>query len=265
MKKRILVSLAGVALLVGVIAGPAVAAPYGPDRYQVGTTTYTIAVLDTYIHTYVVTANPCDGSIAMTGSTPVDSGYYTTETVTGTLADGVITFSSTYAGPHDAGYTWSGSFPVEGGALAGDYTGTVTVASTASTSYRNHGEYVASMNGGADAAHSCIGMPMQPANEATAAGGPDVAAVQARLAANEARLIATLEAVVARIQANAKASAQAAAAIQKHVDKLTAGDSGLDRAAAAVGGAGGSASATKPTLPDKAKDHPGPGNHPGKP
>ena len=43
MKKRILISLSGVALLVGVVAGPAVAAPYGPDRYQVGTTTYTIA------------------------------------------------------------------------------------------------------------------------------------------------------------------------------------------------------------------------------
>jgi hypothetical protein len=29
------------------------------------------------------------------------------------------------------------------------------------THYKNHGEYVSTMGGGDDAAHSCIGMPMQ--------------------------------------------------------------------------------------------------------
>lgn len=263
MKRKILIALTSVGLLVGVAAAPALAAPYGPARYQVATTTYTILVLDTYTHTFVVTLNPCDGSIAITGSTPIDGGYYTTETVTGTLAAGAISFNSTYNGPWDPGYSWSGSFPVAGGALSGMYTGTVAVASTTSTSYKNHGDYVSSVGGGADAAHSCIGMPITPG--ATDAASKDVAAIGARLAANEARLIATLEAVVAKLQANAKVNAHAVAAIQKHVDALKAGNSGLDRASKAVGGAGGSGNATKPTKPSQAQDHPTPGDHPSKP
>ena len=260
MKRRILIALTSVGLLAGVVAAPALAAPYGPARYQVMTTSYSIAVLDTFIHNYDVTLNPCDGSIAITGSTPVESGYYTTETVTGTLTAGVITFSSTYNGPYNPGYTWAGSFAVAGGPLSGDFTGTVTVGATTSTTFKNHGEYVSSMGGGADAAHACIGMPIKPAGE-SAGTNKDVAAIQARLLANETRLIAHLEAVLARLQANAKA-VKAAAAVQKHVDALKAGDSGLNRASKAVGGDGGS---TKPTLPDKAQDHPTPGDHPGKP
>jgi len=160
MTRRLLISLVAVGLLIGVAAGPAMAAPGGVDRYQVKTTVYTIAVYDFYIHDYTVVMNPCDGTIAITGATPVDSGYYTDEIVTGTLASGVISFNSTYLGPHNPGYAWWGSFPVGGGALSGLYWGTVIVAATSSTEYKNHGEYVKSMGGGPDAAHSCIGMPI---------------------------------------------------------------------------------------------------------
>lgn len=31
----------------------------------------------------------------------------------------------------------------------------------ATTNYKNHGEYVSSVGGGSDAAHSCIGMPIK--------------------------------------------------------------------------------------------------------
>ena len=31
---------------------------------------------------------------------------------------------------------------------------------TNTSTFKNHGEYVSSMGGGADAAHSCIGMPI---------------------------------------------------------------------------------------------------------
>ena len=54
-----------------------------------------------------------------------------------------------------------------GGALGADdtlgyhYGGAVTVTATATTDYKNHGQYVKAMGGGADAAHSCIGMPIQ--------------------------------------------------------------------------------------------------------
>ncbi len=159
MRQRLIITLASVSLLVGLVAAPALAVGGGPARYQVATTSYTVAVLDTFIHTFVVVANPCDGSIAIAGSTPIDSGYYTTETVTGTLSGGVITFSSTYDGPYNPGFMWSGSFPVGGGALSGDYTGTVTAAPTTMTSYKNHGDFVSSMGGGPEAAHSCIGKP----------------------------------------------------------------------------------------------------------
>ena len=170
MRQRFLIILASVGLLVGLVSAPALAV--GTARYQVATTTYTVAVLDTYIHTFVVVASPCDGSIAITASTPPDSGYYTTETVTGTQTAGVITFSSTYDGPYSPGFMWSGSFPAGGGALSGDFTGTVTAAPTTMTAFKNHGDYVSSMGGGPDAAHSCIGKPISAGNSTTDANGP---------------------------------------------------------------------------------------------
>lgn len=160
MKQRIFGAIAALGLLAGVVAGPALAGTDGVQRYQVATTSYTVTVLDTYIHTFVVSVNPCDVSIAITGSTPVDSGYYATETVTGTLTDGVISFTSTYDGPYSPGFVWSGSFPVAGGPLSGLYTGTVEAAPTTFSTYKNHGDYVSSMGGGPDAAHSCIGKPI---------------------------------------------------------------------------------------------------------
>jgi hypothetical protein len=158
--KRLFVTLAAAGLLVGLVAGPVAAAPGGVARNQITTTNYTILVLGTYIHNYQVVWNPCDETIAITGGTPVNSGYYTTETITGSLAGGVISFHSHYNGPWDPTYSWSGSFPVIGGALAGDYTGSVTLGSHVSTTWANHGAYVSSMGGGDDVAHSCIGMPI---------------------------------------------------------------------------------------------------------
>jgi hypothetical protein len=160
MKKRMFAALAAVGLLVGVVAGPVLGSAGGVQRYQVATTSYTVAVLDTFIHTFVVSMNPCDVSIAITGATPVESAYYTTETVTGTLTGGIISFNATYDGPYNPGFAWSGSFPVGGGALSGQYTGTVTAAPTTFSSYKNHGDYVSTMGGGRDAAHSCIGKPI---------------------------------------------------------------------------------------------------------
>lgn len=225
MKRRLLGALVTGSLLVGLMAVPSLAAQGGTARYQVGTTSYTIMVLGFFEHDYVVTFNPCDGSIAITGGTPDTSTYYTTETVGGTLDNGVISFSSTYDGPYSPGYTWSGSFPVGGGDLSGDFTGTVTVADTSTTTYKNHGDYVSSMGGGADAAHSCIGMPT--------VSGAGAAAAAANLDAIKTRLGATLQTVVDKL--TAKGNSHAVDAVQKHLDKLAAGTSGLDKAAAAPG------------------------------
>jgi hypothetical protein len=265
LKKRLLVAMTGLSLLLTVAAAPALAANGGVDRYQVGTTTYTVAVLDTYIHTFVVTANPCDGSIAVTGSTAVDSGYYTTETVTGTLTAGVISFSAVYDGPYNPGFAWAGSFPVAGGALSGDFTGTVTAAPATFTTYRNHGDYVSAMGGGADAAHSCIGMPVKADGAAT--GESDAT----KSADATARLIANLQRVITRLEADGHASATASAAIQRHVDALTTATAGNGREAASAKpskadkAAGTPGKAKKPAAAAKGKAHPAPRSHSGKP
>ncbi len=252
MKHRMVVALAAVGMLAGVVAGPAFASAGGVERYQVGTTTYTLTVLDTYIHTFVVTANPCDGTIAITGSTPVDSGYYTTETVTGTLAAGVISFNSTYDGPYNPGFTWSGSFPVAGGALSGPYPGTVTAAPSTFTTFKNHGDFVSWKGGGPEAAHSCIGKPIASgagsdaaaAAAADSASGPDAAT-------RAARLIATLNAALGHVS-----NPTAKAAIQRHIDAITASGTPSNR---------GSHGSGHPTPAASGTDHPTSGSHPGKP
>jgi hypothetical protein len=286
MKKRMLIVLAGVGLLIGVVAAPALAAGGEPQRYQVTTNTYTMAL--GYGHTYTVVGNPCNGgSVTATGWQWGSDGNQAThnpdETITATLSpDGMsLTFSAVYDGGWGGSpYSWSGTFPVAGGtftvtdSLGGVYPDVaITLSSTTPTTYRNHGEYVVAMGGKADAAHSCIGMPITPAGKATGASGQDVVAVQARLAANIARLLANLEAVEARI--HAAANAHATAAIQKHIDTIKSGDSGLVRAAKAASGAGGSSAAsthpakpthpTKPALPAAAANHPTPSSHPSKP
>jgi len=159
MKAATVVAASASMLVIG--ASSAMAAPGGTvARNQVTTATYKVMVLDSYEHDYTVTTNPCDGSVTITGSTPVDSGYYTTETLTGSVSNGVVSFTSVYTGSYNPGYTYSGSFPVGGGALSGDYWGTVTQTGSSSTSYANHGQYVSAAGGGDDAAHSCVGMPV---------------------------------------------------------------------------------------------------------
>jgi hypothetical protein len=57
---------------------------------------------------------------------------------------------------------WSYGGPLSGAALgdsASGYHATATV--TPINSVKNHGDYVSQVGGGADAAHSCIGMPIQ--------------------------------------------------------------------------------------------------------
>ena len=66
----------------------------GPARYQMSSTTYTVNVsylgylqTYTYIHTYVLTTNPCNGTQTMTGYLQSNDGFQpsTTETVTFTM------------------------------------------------------------------------------------------------------------------------------------------------------------------------------------
>lgn len=163
--RRILTAMATVGLLVGLAAGPVAAAPGGVDRYQTTTTVYHLMIGNN--HTFTLTFG-CGDVISATGSQDVSGPV---EDITASLsADGTFVniILSTYVGGWAGSpYAWTGGFPVAGG------TGTATVVGTATTytfpvlvhpstssSYRNHGDFVSSMGGGSDAAHSCIGMPI---------------------------------------------------------------------------------------------------------
>lgn len=100
---------------------------------------------------------------------------------------------------------------------------------------------------------------------ANAASGKDVAAIQTRLAANKARLLEKLEAVLARLEANPKVNAHATDALKKVIERITNGDTGLNRATNAIDSQGGPDTPGQPTLPSQAQNHPGPGNPPSHP
>jgi hypothetical protein len=148
-------------------------------RYQVETLQYTVTVAGTYVHSYTVTVDPCNGTFTATGqypASPAAASVY--EFLTGsTDGAGNLTFTSTYyndpAFTSPTGYWWtfSGSFTDSNYDFSGTLTNSsssqsgLTVTGTADSatfsSYANHGQYVSSVGGGNDAAHSCIGMPMQ--------------------------------------------------------------------------------------------------------
>ena len=165
--KRLLVSLAAVGLLVGLFAGPVAAAPGGVQRNQVVTRVYDLQI--GYGHTFTIVFG-CEASLTATGYQNV---HNPDETITATLSgDGTyINISSIYVGGWAGSpYSWTGGFPVLGGtgtantSDGGHYTFPVVLKTTSSTDYKNHGDYVSSMGGGDDAAHSCIGMPVGAQN-----------------------------------------------------------------------------------------------------
>ncbi len=131
-------------------------------RYQ---TTNTIT-LDTryngvdFLHTYTLDkTNPCgDNSFTGTAKGGIVGGDG--ETVMGTLNGSNIDISGKYL--DGSGYTWSYSGPLVGGGTGHDSLGLTwhTTFTTDTSNYKNHGDFVKSHGGGDDAAHSCIGMPV---------------------------------------------------------------------------------------------------------
>ncbi len=175
MKKVIL------ALAVAAIASMAVvsSASAGVERYQMQTMTITAVQpedeygqwTNVWTHTYNITLNPCDGSFSGVGSqVGTLGGAYGTETVTGQLDGNTVSFTAT----RSDGITWAMTGQIgdtliatvlnaDGSVLETEDAIEFRVSKTApiaTTKYKNHGEYVKAMGGGADAAHSCIGMPI---------------------------------------------------------------------------------------------------------
>jgi hypothetical protein len=167
------------AVAVAAVATMAVVSSASADvaRYQTQTLTITAVQpkdaisqwTDVWTHTYNVTLNPCDNSFVGTGSVSgTGLGLLSTETITGHLDGNAVSFTATRASD-------SVVYSLDNARLDGS---TVTLGTSnpsvswplefkvskttgASSNYRNHGDYVSQMGGGADAAHSCIGMPIQ--------------------------------------------------------------------------------------------------------
>jgi hypothetical protein len=174
MRKFILAALA--ASLAALAIVPALASA-DVQRYQMETATLTADLGPNVVrdHTYNITINPCDGTF--TGTSDLASTGYD-ETIKGTLNnDGTVTFVAKYQPDSQAAYTggqpysW-GMTDARLGAQAnmwdswGENLPATASLSTPvnATTYQNHGQYVSSVGGGADAAHSCIGMPINSSN-----------------------------------------------------------------------------------------------------
>ncbi len=180
--KRLATILGTACLLVTPIAivgpGGVAGATGAVNRYQEETLTImaTLHAIVTSNHRYTVTLNPCNDTFSGTGAVQVSTTLWLPiETITGTYDGTTLSFYASYPTPvPDVAYGTT-AVPVVDGAFSGTgyrvyfsstsppttktwpVSGTVTV--TATTDYANHGAYV-SANPGADAAHSCVGLPI---------------------------------------------------------------------------------------------------------
>jgi hypothetical protein len=125
-----------------------------------------------WTHTFKVNVNPCDNTFTGTG---VQTGHDVQgdipdqhETISGSFGNGTASF--TVVG-HDNSIQWSLANATTDGRTINLATSDPVVnypvqfkvtapVFTTTSDYKNHGQYVSSLGGGSDAAHSCIGMPV---------------------------------------------------------------------------------------------------------
>ena len=172
--KKLILALVVAALAVMAVASSALAAV---ERYQTQTMTITAVQPEgainqfgnVWTHTYNVTLNPCDGSFSGTGSFKGTIGgvQNDVETISGHIVGNTVSFTASrdsdgleYSlanAPLDNNtVTHATSTPVAPWALQFKVSKTTTNTSE----YKNHGDYVKQAGDKADAAHSCIGMPI---------------------------------------------------------------------------------------------------------
>ena len=171
MKKFILaVAVAAVAAMAVIASASA-----GVERYQTQSMVITAVQPEgavgqwdnVWTHTYNVTLNPCDGSFSGTGAlSGTINGFYSNETINGHLDGNAVSFSASR--PDGLEYSLSD-------APLGNSTVTLATSSPVApwrsssrsarrrhtSNYKNHGDYVSQAGDKADAAHSCIGMPIR--------------------------------------------------------------------------------------------------------
>jgi hypothetical protein len=165
------------------VVGLSGAAGASVQRNQISTLDITVAVFapaasSANVHEYTVTLNPCDGTFSGTGGGfyGLTGAEYVTESISGSYTAGSLTLNATYdgtvfgnpytytSGPVNVPLNTETSTTVDtwsGATSAGTYPVWVTVSVASTTSFANHGQFVAAAGGGSDAAHSCVGMPVQ--------------------------------------------------------------------------------------------------------
>jgi hypothetical protein len=153
--KKMKFIIIGAALMA--LAIPSVAsADVQRNQVQTGTLTTHVAYGDqSSVHTYKVEINPCDNTF--TGNDGSSRWAENEQITSGSINGKDITFHAIYPD----GYSWDVASGGHGSDVVGrTFEVTNDLAITSSSNYKNHGEYVKAMGGGADAAHSCIGMPV---------------------------------------------------------------------------------------------------------
>lgn len=165
MRKFIIAATTIAALAVPAIAPALASADVQRNQTQTGTLVSTASDFHgidspTNVHTFTITTNPCDGTFTGSGSWSIGD-LTVNETINGTINGKTVTsFDAKYDAPY-AGYVWHSA----GTDSWGDTFNVKNVLSlNNSSNYKNHGQYVSSQGGGDDAAHSCIGMPVNSSN-----------------------------------------------------------------------------------------------------
>jgi len=151
----------------------------GVSRYQTQSMTITAVqpegavgqFQNVWTHTYSVELNPCDGSFSGVGTLTgtINGAFGGNETITGHLDGNTVSFTATRSfdgveyslsnAPLDGStVTLATSNPVVSWPLEFKVGATTPIASS---NYQNHGDYVSQAGDKADAAHSCIGMPVR--------------------------------------------------------------------------------------------------------
>jgi hypothetical protein len=173
--RKLVITGMAVAMLSAVVL-PSVASA-DVARHQEQTATFTVnqpkdatgQFTNVWRHEFKVTVNPCDGTFS--GDAPTyDNGASTptwTEKVTGSFGNGTVSFDTI---PVGGGATFHVEDAPYNTTVIADTNGTWTqniieMKASAPTfkntsNYKNHGDYVKAQGGGSDAAHSCIGMPI---------------------------------------------------------------------------------------------------------
>ena len=156
MRKFILAAAAVASLAVPAVASADV------DRHQEQTGKITVTLPEyNLVHTFTdVTVNPCDDG-AFTGVSGSRDVGEITEVVNGTIKGGVVEFSATYDSVQENGYSWHTTTPghaIDSNGLNFDID--IDTSGLGSTNWKNHGQFVKANPDKNDAAHSCIGMPV---------------------------------------------------------------------------------------------------------